>query len=188
MAMTPHFHLCHVLRSNRGAVLVEFALVLPLLVLLFATIIEGGRMMWSYQTAVAGVRDAARYVGRVVPSNVCTTKEPISKFVTNDALATIIRNSIQGDVRTGSSGAGTQYSVLPSNVVIDPNGVTPVAATLTCVEGSGVAFRIAKSPVATVSARVRINFPFEGLFDLSGGALESFVVTTITDQSRVFGS
>ena len=26
--------------------------------------VEGGRLLWSYQSAIAGVRDAARYLGR----------------------------------------------------------------------------------------------------------------------------
>jgi Flp pilus assembly protein TadG len=60
-------------RSDRGAFLVEFAIVVPLLILLFGIVVEGGRLMWSYQTAAAGVRDAARYLGRIVPSDLCVT-------------------------------------------------------------------------------------------------------------------
>lgn len=188
-------------RSDRGAALVEFAIALPILVMLFAVIIEGGRMMWSYQTAVAGVRDAARYVGRVVPSNVCATATtvPISTYVTNATLANIVSQSIDGDGRTDSPSPITPTTcsmqnrdpndTLPPRVCIDPNGTTPpVNATLTCVEGTSVAFRIPRTPVVTVSARVRIEFPFEGLFDITGGGFSPFLVTTISDRSRVFGS
>src|SRR5687767_807230 len=63
--------LARLARNERGVALVEFAILLPILLLLFAVTIEGTRMMWSYQTAIAGVRDAARYLGRITPSNVC---------------------------------------------------------------------------------------------------------------------
>ena len=53
--------------------MVEFAILLPILLLVFAVIVEGGRLMWSYQTVVAGVRDATRYVARAAPANICST-------------------------------------------------------------------------------------------------------------------
>ena len=55
------------LRSNSGAALVEFALLLPLTLVTFALIAEGGRLFWSYQNVITGVRDTARHLGRVAP-------------------------------------------------------------------------------------------------------------------------
>jgi hypothetical protein len=48
--------------------LVEFALILPLLLLLFFGIIEVGRLMLSYNTIANAAREGARY-GIVDPTN-----------------------------------------------------------------------------------------------------------------------
>ena len=55
-------HLRSLRRSEDGAVLVEFGLLLPTFVLFFAMAVEGSRTFWSYQATISGVRDAARYV------------------------------------------------------------------------------------------------------------------------------
>lgn len=51
-----------------GQELVEFALILPLLLLLFLGIIEVGRLMLSYNTIANAAREGARY-GIVDPTN-----------------------------------------------------------------------------------------------------------------------
>lgn len=48
-----------------GAVLVEFALTLPLLLLLLAGGYEFGRLMWHHHLVNKGVRDATRYLARM---------------------------------------------------------------------------------------------------------------------------
>ena len=154
-------------RSDRGVALVEFALVLPLMLLVFAVIIEGGRMMWSYQTAIAGVRDAARYVGRVVPTDICSSGKTLADYVS-----------------TASLGAEID-ALLPAQVALEPDAATGVEADLACVEGT---LRVSPTPVVTLSAQVKIQFPFQGIFAFAAEGIEPFLVTTITDQSRVFGS
>jgi Flp pilus assembly protein TadG len=47
-------------RAARGQALVEFALILPLLVLLLVGILDGGRLVYAYHT----VNNAAREAGR----------------------------------------------------------------------------------------------------------------------------
>ena len=47
-------------KRSEGAALVEFAILLPVFVLAFFTIVEFSRTFFSYQGAVVGVRDAAR--------------------------------------------------------------------------------------------------------------------------------
>lgn len=54
-------------RGERGQDLVEFALVLPLLVLLFFGIIEFGRAVFTYNTLANAAREGARF-GIVVPT------------------------------------------------------------------------------------------------------------------------
>jgi len=45
----------------KGQGLVEFALVIPILLLLIFGIIEGGRLLWLYSTVLSSSREAARY-------------------------------------------------------------------------------------------------------------------------------
>lgn len=152
------------LRDSTGAALVEFAILLPMLLVVFAVIVDGGRLMWSYQTAAAGVRDAARYLARATPSNVCSGSRSVASLTAR--LEGIVRNSIDGN------------ALFPSGITI--NSVTP---SLTCVTGT---YRVSPAPVAQVTARLTVTFPLGDLFSLFDESLGT-VTTTITDQSRVFG-
>lgn len=49
-------------RQERGAAAVEFALVLPILLLVVAGTVEFGRAFWFYDTLSKATRDAARYL------------------------------------------------------------------------------------------------------------------------------
>jgi Flp pilus assembly protein TadG len=151
--------------DESGTQLVEFALVLPMMLLIFGVIIEGGRMMWSYQTVVAGVRDAARFLARVTPRDICETGGAVSIY--DDTLIGMIRNDNDGN------------SVMPSGVT-----VTGVLSSLTCNEGD---YRSDAAPIVTVSADVVVTFPFAGLFTLAGGSRPT-LETSVSDQSRVYGS
>lgn len=53
------------IRDRAGAVMVEFALALPLLLLLLAGGYELGRAIWHHHLVDKGVRDATRYLTRV---------------------------------------------------------------------------------------------------------------------------
>ena len=152
------------LRDSDGAALVEFAILLPMLLVVFTVIIEGGRLMWSYQSAAAGVRDAARYLARATPSNICASGGSVTGFT--DEMEAIVRNSIGGN------------ALFPVGITV--NSVTP---SLNCVTGS---YRISPAPVAQVTASLTVTFPLGGLFSLVSETLGT-VTTTITDQSRVFG-
>ena len=54
-------------RRQAGAALVEFALILPLLVLLTFTVTELGRALWHYKVLSQSVREAARYLSTKTP-------------------------------------------------------------------------------------------------------------------------
>lgn len=151
-------------KEERAAALVEFAILLPIMLLVFAVIIEGSRLMISFQTAIGGVRDATRYLSRVVPTDICTTGGSIAGYTPK--LQTIIGQSMSGN------------SVLPTSVV-----VTNVLLTYNCVVG---AYRLSPAPVATVTATVEITFPFVGIFGLNGSTL-GVITTDVTDSSRIFG-
>jgi hypothetical protein len=52
---------------QRGVAIVEFALILPLLLLLTMTVTEFGRALYQYDILAKSVRDAARYLSVQTP-------------------------------------------------------------------------------------------------------------------------
>lgn len=54
-------------QRQHGAALVEFALILPLLVLLTFTVTELGRALWHYKVLNQSAREAARYLSTKTP-------------------------------------------------------------------------------------------------------------------------
>jgi Flp pilus assembly protein TadG len=153
-------------RAEDGTALVEFAVSLPLILVVSFGTIDSMRLFWSYQAAVAGVRDAARYVARVAPADICDTGGSLAGFETQ--LRTIIDSTIDG---------GALYT----------GGVTiaNVTATLTC-EGT-LGLRQAQVPVARVSADMSIVMPFTEVFRIVGGAGFGTLTTRIVEDARVFG-
>lgn len=152
-------------RDEDGAALVEFALILPMALLLFGVVIEGSRLFWSYQATMAGVRDAARYVGRSVQTDICDTTGNLNDW--SGTLEDIVRES----------SSGTQ--LFPTTIT-----VTSVNATLQCFSGD---FRLTSTPIATVTANLQITYPFQGLFAFAGVSLPT-ATTTVADTSRIFGA
>lgn len=63
--------------KQTGVALVEFALILPLLLLLTFITTEYGRALYQYNTLTKSVRDAARYLSTQNPGD--TTKYAIAK-------------------------------------------------------------------------------------------------------------
>lgn len=157
--------LARFLRHEDGAALVEFAIALPMMLLVFAVIIEGSRLMLSFQSTIAGVRDAARYMSRVVAMDACETGVSIAGYTAQ--LQTIVRQGIDGQ------------SIFPTGVTVDS-----VTTSYACVAGT---FRTSPAPVVEVTAQITVTYPFAGVFGLVGGSLPS-VTTTVTDRARVFGS
>ncbi len=143
----------------------EFAIILPLMLLTFAVIVEGGRLMWSYQTVVSGVRDATRYLARMAPRDICSDGGSVGSYAT--LLTTIVQDAHEGG------------SVLPTGI-----RVLSVTPSLACPNGT---FRSGEAPIVSVSAAVEVTFPFASLFQFGGG-VRGTLNTAVTDQSRVFGS
>jgi Flp pilus assembly protein TadG len=150
--------------DQRGAALVEFGLVVPIMFLFLAVVIDGGRMAWIYQSASYGVRDAARMVARIAPADLC----PSGSLSGYDTLVTdIVAKSI------------SDTSVFPTGArVVD---VTPSIAA--CVTGG---YRNGTATVIEVNAQIEIDYIWGGVFGFFGTALGP-LNTTISDQSRVYG-
>ncbi len=153
------------LRDEDGVALVEFAIVLPMMLLVFAVIIEGSRMMLAYESAINGVRDATRYLARTAPADLCTSGASVAGYSTQ--LQTLVRQGVTG------------RSVFPPAVTV--GAVTP---TYRCVAGT---YRGGNVPVAEVSAVITVTFPFASVFTLFGRT-RATLTTTVRDQARIFGS
>lgn len=151
-------------RAEDGAALVEFGLLLPMMMLFVGLCVEGARTYWSYQTTITGVRDATRYLSRVVDRDICTSGNTISEW--DSKLTEIVRESHSGE------------SLFPPSVRVET-----VTATLAC-QGGGL--RGGTTPVATVSADLSIGVPFAGLFSFAGVETNA-VRTNVSDSTRVLG-
>ncbi|BBI99775.1 hypothetical protein FGKAn22_14680 [Ferrigenium kumadai] len=86
-------------RSERGAAAVEFALVLPVLLLVVGGAIEFGRAFWFYDSLAKVTRDAARYLTMVK----CNAGESASDC--NVRLVNVVANA-KGMVTTAATAAG----------------------------------------------------------------------------------
>jgi hypothetical protein len=153
-------------RSQDGTALVEFAISLPLILIVSMGTIDSMRLFWTYQAAVAGVRDAARYVARVAPADICETGGSLAGF--QPQLLSIIDSTIDG---------GALYT--------DGVTISDVTATLTC-EGS-LGLRQAQVPMARVSADMSIAMPFTEIFRIIGGSGFGTLTTRIVEDARVYG-
>lgn len=164
--MMPRRLLSRFAREESGAALVEFALMLPVMLLMFAVAVEGGRTYHSYQTTVSGVRDAARYLSRVMRSDACITGAEVGDW--EQALTQIVRTDQQ------------RKDLFSPGVSVES-----VTSTLNCIAGDWRGEGAA--PIATVTATLVISYPFSGLFSLAGGSLGT-VTTTVSDTARIIGS
>jgi TadE-like protein len=153
-------------RNQDGAALVEFAISLPLILILAFLTIESMRMFWSYQAAIAGVRDATRYLARVAPADLCTTGGSVSGYAAE--LEAIVETTITGT------------ALFPAGV-----SVTSVTPSYNCITSLGL--RQASVPVATVSANISISMPFSQVLRVVNAAPASVLNTTVSDQARVYG-
>ena len=179
MAMTslpfPRFR-----QDQDGSALVEFAISLPLILVVSFGTIESMRLFWSYQAAVAGVRDAARYVARVAPDDICTTPVDLAVHLaglTDPVDVTAIIDSARILDPTDPADDGALYTA----------GVTfaNVSATVTCVVTPGL--RQAQTPVVRVTADMSIPMPFTEVLSLVGGSGFGTLTARIVEDARVYG-
>ncbi|CUH42752.1 TadE/TadG family type IV pilus assembly protein [Ruegeria atlantica] len=151
-------------QKDDGAILVEFGLVMPVMLLLLAVTLESARLMWSYQSVIAGVRDASRYLSRVTPADICSSGGSVA------GLTTTLKEIVEDDK--------DDNGLFPQSITV--NSVTP---SLVCVSGT---YRVSPAPVGTVNANITIQFPMGGLLSLFGSGLSS-VTTDVSDTTRIFG-
>ena len=59
------------MRNQKGQAVVELAIVLPILILLFMAILEGGRIFTGYIELQTAARDGARYASCLLYTSRC---------------------------------------------------------------------------------------------------------------------
>lgn len=160
-------------KEQSGAAMVEFAIALPILLLVLAIIIEGTRFAYAHQAAASGLRDASRYVSRVAAQDPCDT---VDQAAANTALQTQFGTRVSEIVqyRMGTQGE----TVLPGGIT-----VTSVTPSLICktvdYNGNGIS-------VVEVTATLNVQLIFGGVFGIFNERRDGFT-TSISDQSRIFG-
>jgi len=142
--------------SQRGAAAIEFAFVLPLLLVIFSGMVEFGRAMWHYDALAKGARDAARYLSTL----------PAAELTAQAASPT-------STTRTIVSHAATEAGVA---------GLAAADITITCAPRP-CASVLSPADVTTVS--VAVDYPFVigswvPLFGPRAGDAASAAATTLS--------
>ncbi len=134
-------------QRQHGVAILEFALVLPLLLILTFITTEYGRALYQYNTLAKSVRDAARYLSVQVPGDT-------SKYATAKNLV----------VYGNPAGSGQPLAIgLTTAMVPDPvwalKGAAPLINTVTIQIGQGAAgspTRYTFSPI--IASAFGLNF------------------------------
>lgn len=142
------------LTDTCGSAAAEFALIIPLMLLVVFGFYEAGRMYWSYNVVQASARDAARYAARL----------PIACDSTGaGTLATADELTVKQLTRTGTpDGSGDP-------LIAGWTEDSTVDVEITCVANSGGAMSgryegFAYIPTVKVVAAAPYGAMFSGLF------------------------
>lgn len=113
--------------KQRGVAVVEFAMVLPVLLLVIAGLAEFGRMIWYYDALAKATRDGARSLSMVTSAQ---WKDSVSRslavstaqdLVVNAAGAANLPNLIRDNVQVQcDNGSGFSDNCITSNNAKDP--------------------------------------------------------------------
>lgn len=143
-------------KDERGAAATEFALILPMMLILAFSVYEAGRVFWSYNIVQAATRDAARYGARLD----ITCAGSTGTF--NDSAST---TAVQNLARTGTVD-GTGDPLIPGWT--NNSSVTVSLACVSKTSGSvtfgGRYDGQTSIPTVTVTAAAPYGMMFGGLF------------------------
>ena len=136
-------------RSAKGTASLEFAMILPMMLVLFVGAFEGGRLFWDYHVLTKAVRDGARFAARL-PAD-CSG-------LINAADVT----NVQQLTRTGTIDASADP------VITGWTDNTSISVTATCFDNSSDAYSGLyedqdQIPLISVRAAITFNYLFAGL-------------------------
>jgi Flp pilus assembly protein TadG len=112
------------LRNERGTQLVELALVIPILLMIFGAVAEFGRYFYTYTTLAKSTRAGARYL----------INKPVG--TQNTAAKNLV---VYGN--TAGTGSPIISGLTTSNVTITPTGGMPTAPDTITVSISGYTYQ-----------------------------------------------
>lgn len=125
-------------RSERGAAAVEFAVILPILLLVVGGAVEFGRAFWFYDTLSKATRDAARYISMAncysgESATACQTRlgdvaDKAKAMVTTVATESHLTNFSDGNINVLCDGSASKCDDLT-----DPTKARPVYVTVAIV-------------------------------------------------------
>ena len=102
---------------RRGSASVEFALVLPLLLILLFGGMEAGHFVWTQHKLAEAVRDGARYAARLPLTELCNGGTPAMSDETRDNIILMTRTG-----QVANAGAPPKVPGWTADeVVVDPN-------------------------------------------------------------------
>jgi Flp pilus assembly protein TadG len=115
-------------RRDDGTQMIEFAIVFPVLLLLFAGTAELGRLFYTYTTLAKATRGGARYLSLVKDTDWSGTSCQTGSGTLAMSCTTAGKNVVMCGNPGGCGGAGQPAVILPnltaSNIVITPPPTT----------------------------------------------------------------
>ncbi len=142
-------------RKRRGSVLVEMALVVPLLTVLFLGAWQFGNAFWLYSELENGVRAGGRYASN-------RTYESSTATPTSDWIDGVKSTVVYGDAYI-RSGTPIVRNLTPENVTVDILDFAVAnkpARVRVCITGYDVGFF---SPIVLAN-KPCAEFPYVGIF------------------------
>lgn len=153
------------MRGERGAQIVEFAVVLPLLAVLIVGILDFGQAFAIRQKLTFAARDAARF-GSSEPTNDLTQGVPLSvsairDLVHADLVAANVNDCNLGPIQPGSSplawtATGSCANSGTFTLTIDRGDVTPQG---------GMSLPGATGQAYMISTHVTVSYPYQWRFN-----------------------
>lgn len=145
----------HFLKDERGSPAAEMALMLPLLLILVFSSMEGAYYLYLEHQVVKGVRDGARFAAR----QSFTYYDCGSTGLVNDSGSPSVTDQIKNVTRTGSTSSSANSRV-PGWSLAD---TTVIVACPGTAVNTGIYAQMANAPQVTVSATVSYPSLFAAL-------------------------
>lgn len=169
MAWQRHIRMMNALRKARsGASMVEFALCLPIFVLLLLGVAEVGRAILHYHIINKGLRDSTRYLGRVPVT--CPAVGTAAGSVDNAANAATATNLAMTGTLNGGSNL-IDYWTDPATITIEVDCLDNSAGANLC----GTEACAGNSILAVVRMRADVVYQDLGFLSLFGVGALTFV-------------
>jgi TadE-like protein len=145
-------------RACGGTATVEFVLILPLLLVVFALVFDGGRMLADYHAVSKSVRDATRFLARTEAGSGACTPRSLDRGRPNvaSAIRLVLTGRIDGDPATDNLIGGWRAGDLSE-------AATGIAVSIECLNNAGAALDglyagVLGIPLVTIRARVPFRF------------------------------